>query len=135
MTDDILTVSSGGVPYQTTVTAGAHTLLADEPVALGGTDVGPSPGALLLASLGTCTAITLRMYAARKQWPLAAVRVRLWFDVASKPDAATTAIRREIKLVGDLDDEQRARLLHLATACPMHKLLTNPVLVLTEPAA
>ena len=135
MTDHILTVSSGGVPYQTTITAGVHVMLADEPLALGGTDVGPSPGTLLLASLGTCTAITLRMYAARKQWPLAAVRVRLWFDVASKPDAATTAIRREIRLVGDLDDEQRARLLHLATTCPMHKVLTGSVLVLTEPAS
>lgn len=113
-------------PYQQTVRLGRHTLVADEPVAMGGADAGPEPMALLLAALGACTSITLRMYAEHKQWPLAAVRVELSHDkVGGKGGGKVDRISRMITLEGELSAEQRSRLLTIANKCPMHRTLQS----------
>ena len=108
-----------------------HLWQADEPADLGGGDTGPSPERLLLSSLGACTAITVRMYAARKQWPLADVQVELQFNPHGKPEAGTE-LTRVISLHGELSDEQRTRLLQIANACPIHKVLTGEVRIATS---
>ncbi len=104
-----------------------HAWSADEPVAQGCGDTGPTPHALLLSSLGACTAITLKMFAARKQWPLESVQVVLTLR-AGTPG---TDIERHITLLGTLDAAQRERLLQVANACPIHKVLTGEVRIAT----
>jgi putative redox protein len=122
-----VSASSSGPPYAVTLRDGAgHEWRSDEPIALGGADTGPDPVELLLSSLGACTAITLRMYAARKGWPLAGVRVRLRFNPDDKP-AAGSDIERRVELDGPLDAGQRERLLQIANACPVHKILAGEV--------
>jgi putative redox protein len=110
-----------------------HRLAADEPEEAGGGDTGPNPYELLLASLGTCTSMTLRLYADRKGWPLEGAVVRLRHDrVHAKDcedceakDGKVDVIERHLELAGDLDDEQRARLAEIAARCPVHKTLTS----------
>ncbi len=118
---------AGDTPYLVKITDDSgHQWLADEPSELGGGNTAPSPDLLLLGSLGACTAITLQMYAARKQWPLSGVEVELQLNPAGK-SALGNDITRKIFLQGELDDEQRARLLQIANACPIHKILTGEV--------
>ena len=107
-----------------------HRWLGDEPEDMGGANAGPSPERLLLSALGTCTAVTLSMYAQRRQWPLAGVKVELAFNPDGKPEAGTDITRR-IELLGELDDAQRQRLLQIANACPIHKALTGEVRIET----
>ena len=127
----------GAQGFVTEIDAGGHPLVADEPVALGGCDQGPSPYQLLNAALGACTAMTLRMYAERKQLPLEGVRVRLAHAKVHAKDCAdcpqdtsrVDVIEREIELDGDLDDAQRLRLLEIADRCPVHRTLHEAVVV------
>ncbi len=113
------------------VVAGPHRFLADEPVAVGGFDAGPSPYDLVAAALGTCTSMTVRMYADRKQWPLDRVTLEVWHEKVHAADAALAAdgtpridrFTRVLQLDGDLDDEQRQRLLEIAGRCPVHRTL------------
>lgn len=112
-----------GSGYRTEITARSHVLVADEPMKLGGTDAGPAPYEFLLASLGACTSITLRMYASRKSWPLAGLDV----DLALVTEGEARRIDRRITLHGDLDATQRERLLEIANSCPVHKLLTGAI--------
>ena len=114
--------------YQTTIRSAGHTIIADEPVAANGTDLGMSPYSLLLASLGSCTVITLRMYADRKTWPVEEVLVNL--DLY-KTDSGTL-ITRKITFKGDITDEQHIRLITIANACPVHKILTGNIEVKTS---
>ncbi len=103
-----------------------HQWLADEPLDLGGANNATSPDRMLLGSLGACTAITLQMYAARKQWPLTGVEVELQLNPAGEA-AVGSNITRKISLHGELDEVQRQRLLQIANACPIHKILTGEV--------
>lgn len=112
-------VRIGEVDYASTVTARHHTFVCDEPPQSGGQDAGPAPYELLLGSLGACTAITLRMYAKRKEWPLRAVTIELSFERSSSGER----IERVLTLEGDLDDEQRARLLEIAEKTPVTKTI------------
>lgn len=123
--------------YAQSVRAGSHELVADEPVAAGGGDTGPGPYEYLLAALGACTSITLRMYAAQKKWPLQRVQVRLAHRKIHAQDCRDCETRegkvdeitREILLEGTLDDEQRLRLLEIANRCPVHRTLTSEIKV------
>jgi putative redox protein len=126
--------------FAVSIQAGRHTLVGDEPIAVGGNDLGPSPYELLLAALGECTVMTLRMYAQRKQWPLENTRVTLTHDkihAADCQDCDTKEgkldrIERVIELVGPLEDAQRARLMEIADMCPVHRSLHSEVRVVTR---
>ena len=119
--------SIGATPYIVELSDNnGHRWIADEPEDLGGANAGPAPEQLLLSALGTCTAVTLMMYARRKQWLLTQVHVELAFNPEGKP-AAGSDITRSIQLIGQLDDEQRQRLLQIANACPIHKVLSGEV--------
>ena len=130
--------------YRAEVTARGHTLIADEPIDMGGTDEGPTPYEYLAAALGSCTAITLRMVADRRGWPLEEVTVRLTHtrdhkeDCESCEDAAVgiDQFARVIDLVGDLTEEQRAALLSIADRCPVGQTLERGVHIVPRgPAA
>jgi putative redox protein len=126
--DPVVVSENGQGPYQQTVRVGKHCLIADEPVAMGGNDAGPAPFDFLLASLGSCTSITLRMYAERKELPLAGVSVELTHDrVDVEGGGKIDRISRLIRLDGDLTPEQRSRLLAIANKCPMYRCLQSDI--------
>ncbi len=135
-----ITATIGAARYPTTIAAAGHALTADEPASAGGTDAGPDPYALLLASLGACTAITLRMYADRKKWPMDSADIELSHDRIHAKDCEDcestegmiTIITRRITLRGNLDDQQRQRLLEIAGKCPVHKTLEAEIRVRSE---
>lgn len=113
--------------YRTKVYAGGHFIYSDEPADLGGTDEGMTPAALLLASLGSCTAITIRMYADRKEMALEAIKIHLSIDNKEEELSKVTNISRQIEFIGDLTIIERDRLLQIADKCPIHKILSNPI--------
>jgi putative redox protein len=135
----VVVTETGSGTYTQQITAGHHQLVSDEPQPIGA-DAGPTPYDLLLAALGACTSMTVRMYANRKGWPLERVRVTLRHSRIHAEDCAdceTTSgwvdhIDRDVELSGDLDDTQRQRLLHIAERCPVHQTLTSEVRVATS---
>ena len=131
----VIVASAGQGKFEQLLLDGRHTLIADEPASAGGADVGPGPYELLLMSLGSCTSMTLQMYASRKKWPLAQVVVRLRHskvyaedcENCEKPTARIDRIEREIEVIGALDAEQRSRLLEIANQCPVHRTLSSRI--------
>ncbi|MFT5424001.1 MAG: putative redox protein [Phycisphaerales bacterium] len=120
-------VSIGPTPYTCAVSAYGHTLTGDEPRAFGGQDRGPNPYGFLLTALGTCKAITCKMYAARKQWPLEDVHVALSHHRQGKAES----IDVEIQFVGPLDRAQLERLAEIAERCPVHRTITGGLTINT----
>ncbi len=136
-------VRVGREGFTTQIVAEQHHLLADEPEHVGGADLGPTPYAFLLAGLGSCTAMTLRMYADRKKWPLEQVTVHLDHCREHRKDSETDMdegpqsamldkLERSIHLEGPLDKEQRQRLLEIANRCPVHRTLENNPIIETR---
>ena len=135
-----VTVTGGPSSLRQVILVGPHELFADEPKASGGHDEGPDPYELLLSALGSCTNMTLRMYADRKGWPLKDIRVVLTHlknyardcGNCEEPAAMLDRIVRRITLIGELSAEQRQKLLVIANLCPVHKSLTSRIDVQTE---
>lgn len=132
-----VTTHVGASGFRADVQARNHGLVVDEPLSVGGTDEGPTPYEYLLTALGGCMAMTLRMYADRKGWPLEDVRVRLRVSRSHERDCehcatekvGITRIDRELELSGPLTDEQRARLLQIADRCPVKQTLERCIRV------
>jgi putative redox protein len=133
----VLVASTMG-KFQQVLLDGRHRLVADEPVAAGGTDAGPGPYELLLMALGACTSMTLEMYASQKKWPLERVEVRLSHrrlhskdcaECADQPAAMIDRIEKSIALFGPLDEAQRGRLMDIADKCPVHRTLTGTIVI------
>jgi uncharacterized OsmC-like protein len=131
----VVTVQGNAGGFVQEITAGRHRMRSDEPAALGGTDLGPTPHDLLLAALGSCTSMTVGMYARRKRWPLTRVTVslsrsrapaRTGGDAGPEP-AMVTVIHSKIGLEGDLSDNQRDRLLEIAKRCPVSRTLESTI--------
>lgn len=134
-----VTVKNVAASYRCDIEAKGHALVADEPVEVGGTDEGTDPYGLLLSALGACTAITIRMYAQRKEWPLEDVEVNLSHTKDYPKDcercdqnAKIDQITRKITLKGALDEKQIERLLDIANKCPVHRTLHSKIQVFTE---
>ncbi|HEY4134017.1 MAG TPA: OsmC family protein [Alphaproteobacteria bacterium] len=124
-TQGYVTVSETGTgKFAQRVEIGDHVLASDEPVEVGGNDSGPSPIGFMLASLGSCTSMTLRAYAAYKKWALGPIRVDVGYRrMKDETGASHDQFDRVIHVDGPLTDEERAKLVEIAGKCPMHKLL------------
>ncbi|MFQ5447583.1 MAG: OsmC family protein [Saprospiraceae bacterium] len=123
-----ITARIGLKKYKTTLQNGTHHLVADEPHELGGEDQGPMAGTLLKMALGACTAITLRMYADRKGWDLQEVIAKVDYEKTGEG----TIFHRQLEFTGQLDEKQRKRLMQIANACPVHRVLSGPIDIETE---
>ncbi|HEX3035215.1 MAG TPA: OsmC family protein [Thermodesulfobacteriota bacterium] len=123
--------------FRTDIKVKGHELIADEPESVGGTGMGPDPYDYLVAALGSCTSMTIRMYADRKKWPLESVVVRLQHQKIHAEDCRecetksgkVDVIEREIELTGPLDKEQRERLFEIANKCPVHRTLHSEIVI------
>jgi len=136
----VMVTETGGGKFQQTITVGPHRLVADEPVAAGGLDSGPGPYDLLLAALGACTSMTLRLYADHKKLPLERVSVTLSHqkiyaqdcEECETKEGKIDRIDRTITITGNLNDEQRARLMEIADKCPVHRTLHSEINIRTK---
>ena len=133
-------VSGAASGFAQRIEVGAHSFTADEPASDGGSDTGPNPYDLLLAALGSCTSMTVALYARRKQWALQSVTVRLQHskvhaadcESCETKDGRMDRIEREIELGGALEQYQRDRLLEIANKCPVHRTLTSKIDIRTR---
>lgn len=138
--DNVVVARNDGAGFRTEILANGFALVSDEPASVGGTATGPTPYDYLVAGLGACTVMTLRMYADRKGWPLETVTARLSHQKVHAEDCARCdakkgkidRIGRELELTGDLDDAQLRRLLEIADRCPVHRTLEGEVDVQTR---
>ena len=130
--DERTFVTIGTDRYKTTIKTGSHTLIADEPEKIGGTDLGPDPFSLLLASLGSCAAITARMYADRKAWPLDKIEMRLSIEEVTREGAKTKEVVKDVKLIGPLSPYQKERIIEMMDKCPVQRFLAGENLYQTN---
>ncbi|MDX1641178.1 MAG: OsmC family protein [Balneolaceae bacterium] len=129
----IVHIHLGDQNYKTVMTAGNHELIADEPEKAGGGDEGPAPYDYLLMALGSCSVITMKMYADRKEWPVEDIYIEMRHskvhaedcEDCDDPKARIDKIEKDIIVKGDLDDKQLNRLLEISKKCPVHKTLLN----------
>ena len=126
-----VTATSTATPWRVTLADGTHQWTADEPASVGGNDSAPNPMQLLCGALAACTTITVQMYAARKQWPLTGIEVTVTKNARGAPADGATELDRQVRLSGNLDADQRARLLDIANKCPTHKLLSGAIRIAT----
>ena len=124
-----ISASLGSTDFLTKLTNDTHDWMADEPIELGGTNQGPNPYELMLSALSSCSAITMKMYANRKQWPLEGVDIQC--DLVKPEPGSASYIQRKISLKGPLDREQTDRLLQIADLCPINKMISNNIAVTT----
>lgn len=129
MSGTVVVAENGQGRYQQQVQAGEHILLADEPESMGGSDAGPAPFDFVMAGLGACTSMTLRMYAERKGLPLTRVSVSLSHDKIEIDGIQRNRIARQIALEGNLSEAERQRLLEIADKCPVHRALSQSFLL------
>lgn len=122
--------SLGKTKYYTEVTAGENQIITDEPIDKGGQNKGFNPMEILATSLASCTAATLRMYIERKEWDVENISVEV--ELENYPLTKKAIFKRDITFEGILDDEQMKRLHTIADACPVHKILTNDIEILTK---
>ena len=120
-----------GELYTTSVRSGEHSWVADEPAAAGGTNAGPAPGDLLCMALASCKSITLRMYVQRKQWNIDVINVKVNLVRRNEIPAVPNTFYCEVNVSGDIDEDQRKRVLQIAKACPVSRLLGKPNEVVT----
>ena len=141
MPEDGVIVRTGHGKFGTEVHTTSHRFVADEPLSYGGDNTGPTPYDLLLGALGTCTAMTVKMYADRKKWPFEGTTIHVTHERNHKDDVPhemeeegmeVQALHRTIELHGDLDEEQRAKLIEIADKCPVHKTLEGHLHVHTK---
>jgi putative redox protein len=125
-----ISANLGTTDFLMELTNDTHTWQADEPTEVGGTNQAPNPYELLLSALSSCSAITMKMYANRKSWPLEGVDVQS--NLVKDYPAAPYRIVRTIRLIGPLDEEQKTRLIQIADLCPVHKMLTRGTEVHTK---
>jgi len=138
--EGVVVVDGRTTSFLQRIRARNHVFSSDEPLDKGGTNLGPNPYDLLLASLGACTSMTLKLYAGRKEWPLDAVRVTLRHDRVHAKDCQDCEsksgmidfIDKKLELEGDLTDEQRERLLEISARCPVHRTLINEIKIRSE---
>ena len=117
-------------PYVTHISSETNSLIADEPIDLGGKNTGMTPTELLASSLAACTCITLRMYANRKQWNVESIETHV--TISNQEDSKTTLFERTIMFTGTIDTIQRERLLDIANHCPVHKILSHTITIQTS---
>jgi len=117
---------NSGETYKTELKINSHVLIADELPDIGGEDKGPSPGDYLCMSLASCKAITLRMYAQRKNWQADVIKVKANLVKGSEMESGNNTFFCEVEIKGDLTDEQKNRMMEIAKACPLDKLLRKP---------
>jgi uncharacterized OsmC-like protein len=133
-------VSGAAAGFAQKIQIGSHQLEADEPVSFGGADRGPSPYDLLLAALGSCTSMTIGLYARKRGWPLENITVSLRHskihaadcDNCETKEGKIDRIERDIQLTGSLTDDQRAKLMEIADKCPVHQTLTSEINIKTR---
>ena len=127
-------------PFKTTLTAGSHEIIADEPTSVeGGNDQGPDPYDMLLMSLGTCSAMTIKMYARRKKWPVEDIFIEMRHNKrhaddcadCENPESKIDSIEKELIIKGDLSQEQLNKLLEISKKCPVHRTLLGEISINT----
>lgn len=123
MEEKVAVATIGTETYRTELTVRKHSVVADEPEDVGGTDLGPRPGDFYRMALASCTAITLRMYANRKKFDVKEIQV----TVSTEEGEGKTILHTSIEINGNLDEEQRKRMVQIAKLCPVHKVFTNPI--------
>jgi putative redox protein len=126
--EKIAVATIGRDTYKTELKARHHVVIADEPPDVGGTDLGARPGDFLRMSLASCTAITLRMYANRKNFDVDKIIV----SVTTEDGEGKTILHSDVQIQGKLDDAQHQRMLQIAKLCPVHKVLTHPIEIITN---